>query len=141
MKSRMTGDCHVRFCERLGVKSPAYSTQPDSPIVTVMCCVASLLAHYILPKGFRKIRYFGFLGNRDREASITTVRDLIEKSGCAVPLSATELSIPVYEHLCPTCGIPMTRVLLVDESSSDWLKNRLKRIRNIAMVKGFRSTA
>jgi hypothetical protein len=49
---------------------------------------------HILPKGFRKIRYFGFLGNRDREASITTVRDLIEKSGCAVPLSATELSIP-----------------------------------------------
>ncbi len=96
---------------------------------------------HILPKGFRKIRYFGFLGNRDREASITTVRDLIEKSGCAVPLSATELSIPVYEHLCPTCGIPMTKVLLADESSSDWLKNRLKRIGNIAMVKGFRSTA
>ena len=22
MKSRMTGDCHVRFCERLGVKLP-----------------------------------------------------------------------------------------------------------------------
>lgn len=22
MKSRMTGDCHVRFCERLGVKFP-----------------------------------------------------------------------------------------------------------------------
>jgi hypothetical protein len=22
MKSRMTGDCHVRFCERFGGKSP-----------------------------------------------------------------------------------------------------------------------
>jgi hypothetical protein len=34
MKSRMTGDCHVRFCEGLGVKSPR-ATRPDIAIVTL----------------------------------------------------------------------------------------------------------
>ena len=28
MKSRMTGDCHVRFCEGLGVKIPLPTRRP-----------------------------------------------------------------------------------------------------------------
>ena len=28
-KSRMTGDCHVRFCERFGVKLPLPTRQPN----------------------------------------------------------------------------------------------------------------
>lgn len=96
---------------------------------------------HVLPKGLRKIRYFGYMANRDRTASIAEVRRLIgktapgfvgeqpaaqrEQEGSA-PLKPVERwSIP-----CPRCGLPM-RVQSSDlgGSSSGFLKVRLANVR------------
>jgi len=100
--------------------------------------VRKFLLH-VLPKGFRKIRYFGYMGNRDRTESIARVRELIERSGCAVPLGATTnseehpvetmpLSMP--EHVCPSCGRTMAFERSFDGAASPgWFKERLEQTR------------
>ena len=43
---------------------------------------------HILPKGMHKIRYFGFMANRHREASLARCRSLLEQSTNAVVATA-----------------------------------------------------
>jgi hypothetical protein len=71
---------------------------------------------HILPKGLRKIRYFGFMGNRDRHASLARIRTLLGIESDHNP------DVPVNESIadtsfnrigteepprCPRCGRPM----------------------------------
>lgn len=72
---------------------------------------------HILPKGFRKIRYFGFMGNRNRSMSFAQVRRLIADSdslrgepehGSSHKGPGTDLSSePHVRACCPLCGQPL----------------------------------
>jgi hypothetical protein len=69
---------------------------------------------HVLPNGFRRIRYYGFLGNRHREEKLALCRRLL---GMQVAESATAESPPETDYLdryeeltgrslrqCPQCG-------------------------------------
>jgi hypothetical protein len=59
---------------------------------------------HVLPKGFPRIRYFGFLANRRRGESLPLCRTLL----AAVPLVvATPPTVEVAVWRCPSCGGPM----------------------------------
>jgi len=60
---------------------------------------------HLLPKAFRKIRYFGYMGNRHRKASIEGVRKLIDPT--AVTESSPPELLPREPKLCPHCGEPL----------------------------------
>jgi len=61
---------------------------------------------HLLPKAFRKIRYFGFMGNRHRRASIHKVRLLINPAAKTVD---PKNSIPPKEpKTCTKCGQPLS---------------------------------
>lgn len=78
---------------------------------------------HILPKGMRKIRYFGYMSNRDRQQSIEHVRKLIP--GKLELTSVKEDDIPDSEHhICVKCGKQMSNTLLF--SGSGWLSKRLE---------------
>ena len=58
----------------------------------------------LLPKAFRKIRYFGYMGNRHRKASIERVRKIIDPTAKTEPASTELLQ---SEPKCPHCGQPL----------------------------------
>lgn len=61
---------------------------------------------HILPKGFVRIRHFGFLGNRFRAARLTLCRQLL---ACVTPEPASTSADPASSSWrCPRCGSPMT---------------------------------
>jgi len=65
---------------------------------------------HILPRGFMKIRYFGFLGHANKKVSIPLIRLLIDpEAKIAVKLTETVHEIMmrltgVDLSLCPECG-------------------------------------
>jgi len=70
---------------------------------------------HILPKGLRKIRYFGYMGNRDRGESLKKARTLIIESGAALkekivlPEENVDTKTPEKkEPICSKCGRTMT---------------------------------
>ena len=70
---------------------------------------------HVLPRGFVRIRSFGFLANRRRSALLPLCQRLLLDHPQPTP------SIPNLPHLpacfpCPQCGTPMLRV----ESLSAW---------------------
>lgn len=74
---------------------------------------------HLLPKGLRKIRYFGYMANRDRSQSLVKVRQLILDSGSRIGKIQTDTSEtetvtaePSPEpkrQVCSLCGQPMSR--------------------------------
>jgi len=69
---------------------------------------------HVLPDGFRRIRYYGFLCNRQREEKLALCRDLLEMprtdEAGALPVAAVYREL--YEGLtgislsdCPACGL------------------------------------
>lgn len=59
---------------------------------------------HILPRGFPRIRYFGFLANRRRRALLPLCRSLLAVEPPPVP--ATPMGTPI-PWLCPDCQGPM----------------------------------
>lgn len=92
---------------------------------------------HILPKGLRKIRYFGYLGNRDRTASIARVRALIARSVSAcdqsepfppavIDVAAAGSAFEAPGITCPECGLRMSvRSSVAAPIGPGWLKARL----------------
>jgi hypothetical protein len=64
---------------------------------------------HVLPKGFVKVRYFGFFAH-NRRARLTLAQNLLSKSPAAqttdVPNETSDISISP-KILCPACGKPM----------------------------------
>jgi hypothetical protein len=58
---------------------------------------------HVLPTGFPRIRYFGFLANRCRRLLLPLCRNLLKASPTTVATSTT--ATPV--HACPRCQAPM----------------------------------
>lgn len=63
---------------------------------------------HVLPKGFRKIRTYGFLGGNNRRQMVTLCRDLITRQGLVYenPVeNASDSESPAPEEpVCPHCG-------------------------------------
>jgi hypothetical protein len=74
-------------------------------------CIRRFLLH-VLPNGFRRIRYYGFLGNRNRQEKLDRCRRLL---GMATPQQAAALTpdenrqaryaeiVGSPLHQCPRC--------------------------------------
>ena len=66
---------------------------------------------HVLPKGFHRIRHYGFLANGQRAANVDQARALLDRPGhdpaadTASPDKSDELN--PYPHPCPKCGGPM----------------------------------
>ena len=58
---------------------------------------------HVLPKGFVRIRHFGFLANRWRTARLAICREVL---GCATSTFVTPTQGSISWQ-CPTCGTPM----------------------------------
>jgi len=86
---------------------------------------------HVLPRGFQRIRFFGFLANRRRGAILSICRRLLE----VYPTQETcEKSKPENDgadsqHPCPVCGGPM---LLVERLTAKELARELSRLSIIA---------
>jgi hypothetical protein len=63
---------------------------------------------HVLPSGFVKVRHYGLLANRQREAKLALCRRLLLAAMAAVPLAATGTERPYLEPArqpcCPNCG-------------------------------------
>jgi len=58
---------------------------------------------HVLPAGFPRIRYFGFLANRRRSLLLPLCRNLLE----ALPPAADADTSVTPVHCCPRCQAPM----------------------------------
>ena len=61
---------------------------------------------HVLPKGFVRIRYFGFLANRWRKARLAICREVLGCAASAYAAGATPTQEP-SSWKCPECGAPM----------------------------------
>lgn len=65
---------------------------------------------HVLPKGFVKVRYFGFFAHNNRVA-LAALKNLLENdvppSDAAAPLEAEDSTTASPKFLCPACGTPM----------------------------------
>jgi putative transposase len=58
---------------------------------------------HVLPTGFPRIRYFGFLANRRRRLLLPLCRNLLKASPASVATSTAATSV----HPCPRCQAPL----------------------------------
>jgi hypothetical protein len=69
---------------------------------------------HVLPKGFHRIRHYGFLANGNRAANLDQARALLTVPGhdqAAAPASPDKPDKPSLQpHPCPKCGGPMVIV-------------------------------
>jgi predicted Zn-ribbon and HTH transcriptional regulator len=59
---------------------------------------------HVLPRGFPRIRYFGWLANRKRSALLTVCRELLQ---CQPALQSDKIESEPAVWLCPCCRGPM----------------------------------
>jgi len=67
---------------------------------------------HVLPGSFHRIRYYGFLSNRDREEKIASARKLLSAPppreepvvGPEPPVSSSESPQAAKDPICPVCG-------------------------------------
>jgi hypothetical protein len=69
---------------------------------------------HVLPRGFVRIRYFGFLNQRQRKRSLPLCRQLLDEASRAAPTPAPAALAPALPDTaasafwaCPHCGGPM----------------------------------
>lgn len=83
----------------------AHGGQPRVMTLTAVEFLRRFFLH-VLPKGFVRIRHFGFLANRWRTARLAICRELL---GCAASASTagTTLTPAPMRGPCPNCGASM----------------------------------
>ena len=64
---------------------------------------------HVLPRGFVKIRHFGFLANRNRRAALSLCRTLLPESG--QQQAPAEPQSSALERKCPVCKIGIIRII------------------------------
>ncbi len=77
---------------------------------------------HTLPRGFVRIRHFGFLANRRRAELLPLCRQLLEAgSHEGAPTPAATESRPPATWRCPLCGGPMTLIERLTALQISWL--------------------
>jgi hypothetical protein len=74
---------------------------------------------HVLPKGFPRIRYFGFLANRRRGEILPLCRSLL---ATAPPVETAGTTVPTRLWRCPCCQGPMQIVEVLTASQTPWAK-------------------
>jgi hypothetical protein len=64
---------------------------------------------HVLPRGFVKIRHFGFLANRNRRQALALCRTILPE--CGPQHAAADPQLPAPERKCPACKIGIVRVI------------------------------
>ena len=72
---------------------------------------------HILPKGFPRIRYFGFLANRRRGEILPVCRSLL---AAAPPVATAAATAPTLLWRCPCCQGPMLIVEVLTANQIRW---------------------
>ena len=72
---------------------------------------------HVLPKGFVRIRHFGFMANYQRSASLDVCRRLLDMAPIVRP---TEMTSTSSARLCPTCHAPITVVERLNAAQLRW---------------------
>jgi hypothetical protein len=66
---------------------------------------------HVLPAGFHRIRYYGFLTSQSRARNVARIRELL--AAPLIPVDAIKVlngspeELEAPEHPCPCCGGPM----------------------------------
>lgn len=77
---------------------------------------------HVLPKGFHRIRHYGFMANADRKDHLAAVRALFAPPAPASPVApepapmatAVRAAAPIpATFVCPHCGTPMIVVAIL----------------------------
>ena len=72
---------------------------------------------HVLPKGFVRIRHFGFMANAQRAASLELCRQLLDM---APIVRSTETSNTSSARLCPSCHQPITVLERLNPAQLRW---------------------
>jgi hypothetical protein len=72
---------------------------------------------HVLPKGFVRIRHFGFMANYQRSSSLELCR---QRLGMASLIPSTEIAPTVSSWICPKCGATMTIVERFTAAQTRW---------------------
>src|SRR6185295_15327110 len=72
---------------------------------------------HIVPKGFVRIRHFGFMANSQRSVSIALCRQLLRM---APPVRSEEAVSTNSVWLCPLCQAPMTVIARLTSAEMIW---------------------
>jgi hypothetical protein len=72
---------------------------------------------HVLPKGFVRIRHFGFMANHRRSKSFELCRLLL---GMAPVLSSPQTASTSSNRLCPACQAPLTVVERLTAAQITW---------------------
>jgi hypothetical protein len=72
---------------------------------------------HVLPKGFVRIRHFGFMANYQRSSSLDLCR---QRLGMAPVIRSTEIAPAISSWVCPKCGATMTIVERVTAAQLKW---------------------
>jgi putative transposase len=77
---------------------------------------------HVLPRGFVRIRFFGFLANRRRAKLLPLCQQLLEVSPCqsSPTPAAGEAKLPA-SWLCPRCGSEMVPVERLSAQEIPWI--------------------
>ena len=79
---------------------------------------------HVLPRGFVKIRHFGFLANRERKRALALCSTLLPSTQPAIESACAQISSPPRPvRLCPHC--PGTLVLIARLSPAQLLARQL----------------
>ena len=74
---------------------------------TMTLCPQEFLRRFLLhalPKGFPRIRYFGWMANRRRADSLLLCRSLLAQQSAPQPAAPATLSAAPAEWQCPHCA-------------------------------------
>ena len=72
---------------------------------------------HVLPKGFVRIRHFGFMANYQRSVSLDLCR---QRLGMASVIRSTDIALTVPSWVCPKCGGIMTLLERVTAAQLMW---------------------
>ena len=121
-RSTSTQNGHIRACKRFAAflkRSPDTATSEDIRRFQLHLSETGMPTHefirrflmHVLPKGFHRIRHYGFLANGNRAANVARARHLLappshhQAPDPESPEKPDEPSPPAYP--CPSCGGPM----------------------------------
>jgi len=82
---------------------------------------------HILPRGFRRVRYYGLLSNRHRQDQVARVRALLGAGGTATeetraPVSHRNAGTGESLAKCPRCGVGLLEIVPSEETPRGWVE-------------------
>ena len=103
-------------------RDSAHRNQKNTMTLDALEFMRRFLLH-VLPRGFVKIRHFGFLANRERKHAVALCSALLSSTQPAIESERAQIPSPPQVRLCPHC--PGTLVLIARLSAAQLLARQL----------------